>query len=141
MFYKPDWLTLYVSSDPVCFLWQSGYSRLQPFDRPEVDSLVGKKHDYLFGFGAANETDYQLIWCQGEMIKVGANPNKPNTVSVRWNLMQNSDTYNDYHEANVDLLPIFWNKDKERAWRMDIDVDILTVDSGNSDEETDEESG
>ena len=53
--------------------------------------------------------------------------------------MQNSDTYNDYHEANVDLLPMFWNKDKERAWRMDID--ILTADNDDSDEETDRESG
>ena len=114
---------------------------MQPFDRPEVDSLLGKNIDYLFGFGTANEMDYQLTRCQGEVIKVGANPNKPNTVSVRWNPMQNSDTYNDYHEADVDLLPTFWNKDKERAWRMDIDVDILTADNDDSDEEMNEESG
>ena len=53
--------------------------------------------------------------------------------------MENINTYNDYHEADVDLLPTFWNKDKERAWRMDID--ILTADDDDSDEETDEESG
>ena len=64
------------------------YSRLQSFDRPDIDSLLGKIIDYLFGFGTANETDCQLIWCQGEVIKVGANPNKPNTVSVRWNPMK-----------------------------------------------------
>ena len=52
------------------------YSRLQPFDCPEVDSLLGKNIDYLFGFGTANEMDYQLIWCQEEVIKVGANPRK-----------------------------------------------------------------
>ena len=55
--------------------------------------------------------------------------------------MQNRDTYNDQHEADVDLLPTFWNKDKERAWRMDIDVDILTADDDDSDEEKNEESG
>ena len=54
--------------------------------------------------------------------------------------MQDSNTYNDYHEADVDLLPTFWNKDKEQAWRKDIAVDILTADDNNRDEETDSES-
>ena len=59
------------------------YSWMQPFDRPEVKSLLEKRIDYLFGFGKIGSPDYELCWCQGEVIEVGKNPNKPNKVRVR----------------------------------------------------------
>ena len=66
------------------------YSRMQPFDRPEVESLLNKRIDYLFTFdkGKAEE---QLIWCQGEVIELSKNENKPNLVKVRWDPLPNSD--------------------------------------------------
>ena len=116
------------------------YSRMQPFDRPEAESLLEKRIDYLWAFGKKGEPDYKLCWCQGEVIVVGKNAKKPNTVKVRWDPMQNSDKYKDSTESTVDLLPTFWNKDKYCAWRMDIDVDILMASDNESDKESADES-
>ena len=74
------------------------------------------------------------------MIEVGKNPNKPNTVRVRWDPMQNSDKYKDSTESTVDLLPTFWTKDKYRAWRMGINVDVLAASDNESGEESEDES-
>ena len=80
---------------------------MRPVDRPEANSLLGKINDYLFGFGKLEDADYQLIWCQGEGIGVCSHPKMLNTVSVRWDQMQNSDRYKYYHEADVDLLQTY----------------------------------
>ena len=63
------------------------YSQMQPWGCPKVDSLLDKIIGYLFGFGKSEDADYQLVWCQGEVIEVAANPKKPSTVIVRWNPM------------------------------------------------------
>ena len=52
------------------------YSRMQPFDRPEVESLLNKRIDYLFTFDKGKPEE-QLIWCQGEVIELSENEKKP----------------------------------------------------------------
>jgi hypothetical protein len=61
-------------------------------------------------------------------------------VVVRWDPVPATDTYADYHTSAVYLLPTFWNKDKDRAWRLDIDVDFLTTIDNESDDESEDES-
>ena len=114
------------------------YSRLQPFDKPEIESLIEKRIDYLFMFdkGASKE---ELCWCQGEVIAVSDNPNKPNRVTVCWDPMPNSNHYHESSTSSVDLLPTLWNKNREKAWRFD--VDILVVDEGSQESEAGCESG
>jgi len=115
------------------------YSRMQPFDRPEIAALHHKRIDYLFTFNEG-KSDEELCWCQGEVTEVNMNPKKPNTVVVRWDPVPGTDTYTDYHNSTVDLLPTFWNKDKDWAWRLDIDVDLLTTTDNESDDESEDES-
>ena len=116
------------------------HSRMQPFVRPEVESLKGRRIDYLYEFGKKGEPDYELCWCQGKVEEVCENPKKPNTVKVLWDAMANSDVYKDQTESTVDLLPTFWNKDKSRAWRMDINIVVLPESDNESDEESEDES-
>ena len=40
----------------------------------------------------------------------------------------------------MDLLLTFWNKDKYRAWRLYIDVDLLTTTDNESDDKSEDES-
>jgi hypothetical protein len=46
----------------------SMYSHLQPFSRPEVSELVGKRIDVLFSVDI--DARNSLRWCQGEVIGV-----------------------------------------------------------------------
>ena len=117
----------------------SMHSRMQPFVRLEVESLKGRRIDYLYEFGKKGEPDYELCWCQGKVEEVCENPKKPNTVKVLWDAMANSDVYKDQTESTVDLLPTFWNKDKYRAWRMDINIVVLPESDSESDEESEDE--
>ena len=73
------------------------------------------------------------------MIAVSDNPNKPNRVTVCWDPMPNSDHYHESSTSSVDLLPTLWNKNREKAWRFD--VDILVVDEGSQESEAGCESG
>lgn len=112
------------------------YSRMQPFDRPEVETLLNRRIDYLCTFDEGTK-DEQLCWCQGEVIEVDKNPNKPNTVTVYWDPVPNSDKYSDHSTSSVDLLPTKWNKDKDKAWRLDIDVTLMTAKDDDNDVESD----
>ena len=62
------------------------------------------------------------------------------TVVVRWDPVPGTDTYTVHHTSTVDLLPTFWNKGKDCAWRLDIDVDLLTTTDNESDNESEDES-
>jgi hypothetical protein len=115
------------------------YSRMQPFDRPEISALYQQRIDYLFVFNKET-SDEELCWCQGEVIEINMNPKKQNTVMVRWDPVPGTDTYKDYHTSVVDLLPTFWNKDKDRAWRLDLNVDLLSTQDNESDDESEDES-
>ena len=48
------------------------YSRMQPFDRPEVETLLERRIDYLFAFDKGTPSE-QLCWCQGEVTAVSNN--------------------------------------------------------------------
>ena len=64
----------------------SMYSRMQPFLRPELDDLIGKRIDVLTGFTDDKTKEHLERWCQGKVIEVLVNRNKP-TVNVVWDLM------------------------------------------------------
>ena len=79
------------------------HSRMQRFVCPEIESLLGRRIDYLCEFGKKGEPDYELCWCKDKVEEVCENPNKPNTVKVLWDAMANSDVYKDQTESTVDL--------------------------------------
>ena len=113
------------------------YSRMQPFDRPDIETLLNRRIDYLFTFDKGTK-DEQLCWCQGEVIEVGMNAKKPNLVNVYWDPVPNSDKYSDHTTEPVELLPTLWNKNKDKSWRLDIDVTLMAEsddDSAVNDEE------
>ena len=72
------------------------YSTLQPFFRPELDELVGRRIDVLSSFEIKNEDgshkEWKLRWCQGEVKRVYDNRKKP-TVRVLWDAMPDCDGY------------------------------------------------
>ena len=115
------------------------YSRMQPFDRPDIKTLLNRRIDYLFTFDEGTK-DKQLCWCQGEVIEVGKNTKKPNVVNVYWDPVPNSDKYRGYTTEPVKLLPTLWNKNKNKAWRLDIDVTLMTASDDGSDVESDDEN-
>ena len=59
---------------------------------------------------------------------------------VRWDPVPGTYLYTNYHTSTVDLLSTFWNKDKDFAQRLDIDVDLLTTTDNESDNESEDES-
>ena len=97
---------------------ESIFSRMQPFYRPELCSLVGQRIDFHACFGEAG-----MRWCQGEVLEVLSNKSRP-TVNVLWDVMPDVDEYANKTEDVVELLPSKWNKDCDGAWRMDIDLAI-----------------
>ena len=116
------------------------YSRMQPFDCPEIKSLMDTIFDYLYEFGKKGDPDYKVCWCHGEVIEVCENPKNLVTARVRWDPMTNSDRYMNYTESTVSLLSTFWKKYKQRAWRMDISIDIMTAYDSESDKEPEDKS-
>ena len=115
------------------------YSQMQPFDRLDVKTLLNCRINYLFTFDKGTK-DEQLCWCQGEVIEVGKNAKKPNVVNVYWDPVPNSDKYSGYTTEPVELLPTLWNKNKNKAWRLDIDVTLMTASDDGSDVESDDEN-
>ena len=85
----------------------SMHSRMQHFICPEIESLLGRRIDYVCEFGKKGEHDYELYWCQGTVEEVCENPNKPNTVKMLWDAIANSDVYKNQTESTVDLLLTF----------------------------------
>ena len=99
------------------------YASMQPFARPALCDLLNERIDYLAGFQIAGQKEPELRWCQGEVVLVLADRNKP-TVRVLWDAIPDCTGWETSQEAEVILLPTKWNKDKEGAWRMDIPIDI-----------------
>ena len=106
----------------------SMYSTLQPFHRPELSELVGKRIDVFIAFYVKVEgkTEKTFRWCQGKVLEVIEGKRQP-TVSVGWDPIPDSDDYNEYNESEQVLLPTKWNKDYEGAWQMDVDIEIENV--------------
>ena len=73
------------------------------------------------------------------MIEVNKYANCPTKVTVFWDPMPDVDAYSNSHESEVTLLQTFWNKDKDRAWRMDIDLLVQPAQDDESDEESEDE--
>ena len=59
---------------------------------------------------------------------------------VCWDPVPGTDKYINYHTSTVDPLTTFWNKDKDCAWRLDIDVDLLTTTDNESGDKSEDES-
>ena len=94
------------------------YSRMQPFFRPELADLIGKRIDVLIDFVMEGDEENKPRWCQGEVIEV-AEKCEP-TVMVHWDPMSDVNDGDQYETSLQKLLPSLWNKDREGAWRMDV---------------------
>mmetsp|Transcript_29604 Transcript_29604/g.62781 ORF Transcript_29604/g.62781 Transcript_29604/m.62781 type:complete len:567 (+) Transcript_29604:520-2220(+) len=103
----------------------SMYSLLQPFDRPDLQELVGRRIDVLSFMPVIVDGEEKSVgrWCQGEVLRAYTERKKP-TVRVLWDPMPDVGGYEEAKETDQFLLPTKWKKDKDNAWRMDVDVNI-----------------
>ena len=81
------------------------FSRLQPFCRPQLDDLVGRRIVFHSCFGRAG-----MRWCKGEVLSVCPN-RRDLAVNVLWDAMPDVTKYRNETEEEVNLLPSKWNKD------------------------------
>ena len=103
----------------------SMYALLQPFDRPEIKELEGRRIDVLSFMNVVDDGENKSVgrWCQGEVLQAYEGRSKP-TVRVLWDPMPDVGGYEEATETDQHLLPSKWKKDKDGAWRMDVEVDI-----------------
>ena len=94
------------------------YARMQPFYRPEVEDLVGRRIDVLYSL-KVNGNDV-LRWCQGEVLEVCENISIPK-VKVAWDPAPDIAGSEEGEVSEKVLMPSLWNKDVDGAWRLDID--------------------
>ena len=83
----------------------------------------------------------QERWCQGVVKSLLKGSRQP-LVIVNWYGMPNVEGWEESHDSAQQLLPSLYNKDKEGAWRMDINVELCEAyDSDNDDcDDSDDES-
>jgi hypothetical protein len=113
------------------------YSQLQPFSRPELSDLKGKRIDVLTSFDIDIKKGIkELRWCQGEVLEVVQGVRDP-TVRVKWDAQEDADGYEESTIIDQKLLPSKWRKDKAGAWRMDVEIDVQS-DIDNESEDKDE---
>ena len=101
----------------------SMYSLLQPFSRPNVNELLGRRIDMLYSCTLPGDGGNVLRWCQGEVIEVCTGRQKP-TVRVLWDPMPDVEGSEESSETNAILLPSKWRKETEGGWRMDVDITV-----------------
>ena len=101
---------------------KSLYSMMQPWFPPPLEDLVDRRIDVLCNFTVKN--DNVLRWCQGKVLKI-INKEK-NKVSVKWDAMP--DVEAEAEDGTCILPPGKWNKDRNGAWRLDVDVEICAND-------------
>ena len=106
------------------------FSRMQPFYRPNIADLMNRRIDVLTEFNVKidGKVEIQLRWCQGEVIEVYEDRQRP-TVKVEWDPLPDVDGGNQTEETDQVLLPTYWRKDIAGAWRMDVDVELATSDN------------
>ena len=87
-----------------------------------------------------------MRWCQGEVVEVYENCKQPK-VRVLWDACPDIEGSEKEKEGDQVLLPTFFNKNINKAWRMDIDINVFgdesSADSMNKEiesESDDEES-
>lgn len=109
----------------------SMHSQLQPFSRPDLEDLIGKRIDVLCSV-EMNDSTKALKWCQGEVLSIV----NENTVEVKWDPAPDIEGYEESTVEQQVLQPGKWNKDKkDGSWRMDVDIDVENVVDDESDEE------
>ena len=115
----------------------SMYSQLQPFSRPELTELIGKRIDVLCSFDIdIRKGTKELRWCQGEVLEIVEGARDP-TVKVKWDSQLDAHGYEEETITNQKLLPSRWRKDREGGWRMDVEIDIESETDSISEEEGD----
>ena len=113
----------------------SMYSQLQPFSRPELTELIGKRIDVLCSFDIdIRKGTKELRWCQGEVLEIVEGARDP-TVKVKWDSQLDAHGYEEETITNQKLLPSRWRKDREGGWRMDVEIDIESETDSISEEE------
>ena len=118
----------------------SMYSQLQPFSRPELTEMMGKRIDALCSFNIdVKKGTAELRWCQGKVLKVVEGAWDP-TVRVKWDAQLDARGYKVSTITNQRLLPSRWRKDKEDRWRTDVAIDIeRKIDNESDEHDKDEE--
>ncbi len=101
----------------------SMYSLLQPFSRPNVNELLGKRIDVLYSRTLPGDGGNVLRWWQGEVIEIYIRKQKP-TVHVLWDPMPDVEGSEESSETNAILLPSKWRKETEGGWRIDVDITV-----------------
>ena len=98
---------------------KSLYSRMQPFERPNIEDLLERRIDVQYMCDVDGKPT--LRWCQGEVVEVYDDRKKP-TVKVLWDATPDIAGYEEQSESDQVLLPGKWNRNCENAWRMDVEI-------------------
>ena len=104
------------------------YRKLQPWDRPNISSLIHQRIDMLYNIADTEEEDEKVLrWCQGEVIEVYERKSRVQKVRILWDPIPHNTEYHDYTESDEELVPKLWNATKavEGTWRMDVDVNEM----------------
>jgi hypothetical protein len=99
------------------------YSLLQPFSRPNVNELLCQQIDVLYSCTLPGKGGSVLRWCQGEVIKVNTERQKP-MVCVLWDPMPDVEGSEESSKTNTIPLPSKWRKETEGGWRMVVDITV-----------------
>ena len=111
------------------------YSQLQPWVRPDLVNLLEQRIDMLSTFlvTVGDKQEDQERWCQ-DVVKSVLKYSRQPFVIVNWDGMPDIKGWEDSRESAQRLFPSLYNKDKEGAWRMDVNVELFEAyDSDNDD--------
>ena len=119
----------------------SMYSMMQPWLIPELVNIVGDRIDVLSSFDVVVDGAKvtSLRWCQGLVKSVVEDAREPSVV-VEWDGMPDVTGWENKCDSVQALKRHLWNKDKEGAWRMDIDVEPCEAYESDSDSDVDSTS-
>ncbi len=119
----------------------SMYSMMQPWLVPELVNIVGDRIDVLSSFDVVVDSAKvtSLRWCQGLVKSVVEDAREPSVV-VEWDGMPDVTGWENKCDGVQILKHHLWNKDKEGAWRMDIDVEPCEAYESDSDSDNDSSS-
>ena len=113
----------------------SMYSQLQLWIRPELVNLLEQNIDVLSTFlvTVGEKQEEQERWCQG-VVKLVLKDMRQTFVIVSWDGMPVVKGWEDSRESAQQLLPSLYNKEKEGAWRMDVNVEICEAYDSDKDD-------
>ena len=97
------------------------YRKLQPWERPEVNDLLGKRIEMVYNIATSDKEEKKVLrWCQGEVVEV-INAKR---VCIIWDPIAALEEFQDFTESDEELLPKLWNSANtvEGAWRIDFDI-------------------